>query len=37
MMCNLAYNAVKCVATNVGGTMEIDVKRYARVEKVLSS
>jgi hypothetical protein len=34
MMCNLAFDAVKCVATNVGGKMEIDIKRYARVEKV---
>lgn len=34
MMCTLAYTAVKCVATTVNGKMEVDVKRYARVEKV---
>jgi hypothetical protein len=33
-MCGLAYQAVKYVALDKGGKMEIDIKRYARVEKV---
>lgn len=35
MMCNLAYHAVKTVATNIAGKMEVDIKRYARIEKVV--
>ena len=34
LMCGLAYDAVKCVAVEVDGKREIDIKRYARVEKV---
>jgi T-complex protein 1 subunit gamma len=34
LMCNLAYDAVKTVACQVDGKKEIDIKRYARVEKV---
>lgn len=35
MMCSLAYDAVKCVALELeGGKREVDIKRYARVEKV---
>ncbi|TPX42029.1 hypothetical protein SeLEV6574_g05800 [Synchytrium endobioticum] len=34
LMCGLAYDAVKCVAMEVDGKREIDIKRYARVEKV---
>ncbi|TPX31346.1 hypothetical protein SmJEL517_g05309 [Synchytrium microbalum] len=34
LMCGLAYDAVKCVAQEVDGKREIDIKRYARVEKV---
>jgi len=33
-MCNLAYQAVKTVANEINGLKEIDIKRYARVEKV---
>lgn len=35
MMCNLALDAVRCVAVEVDGRREVDIKRYARVEKVL--
>ena len=35
LMCNLAYEAVKCVAMERNGKKEIDIKRYARIEKVL--
>nr|KAJ3408401.1 T-complex protein 1 subunit gamma [Polyrhizophydium stewartii] len=34
LMCNLAYDAVRTVTTEVNGKREIDIKRYARVEKV---
>ncbi len=34
LMCNLAYDAVKCVTIEKNGKKEIDIKRYARVEKV---
>jgi len=35
LMCNLALRAVRTVAKEVGpGKMEVDIKRYARVEKV---
>ena len=34
LMCNLAYEAVKCVSIEKNGKKEIDIKRYARVEKV---
>jgi T-complex protein 1 subunit gamma len=34
MMCSLAYSAVRYVATNNGGKMEVDIKRYARIEKI---
>ncbi|KAJ1559968.1 T-complex protein 1 subunit gamma [Cladochytrium tenue] len=33
-MCELAYEAVKCVRVEVDGKREVDIKRYARVEKV---
>lgn len=33
-MCNLALQAVKTVAIDVNGKKEIDVKRYARIEKI---
>lgn len=35
MMCKLALDAVRCVAVEVDGRREVDIKRYARVEKVL--
>ena len=35
LMCNLALTAVRTVAREIGnGKMEVDVKRYARVEKI---
>ncbi|XJO74510.1 hypothetical protein BDV3_005319 [Batrachochytrium dendrobatidis] len=34
LMCNLAYDAVKTVTTEVNGKREVDIKRYARVEKI---
>jgi T-complex protein 1 subunit gamma len=35
LMCNLALSAVRIVARDPGnGKMEVDVKRYARVEKI---
>jgi hypothetical protein len=35
MVCELALDAVGCVATTLdGGRQEIDIKRYARVEKI---
>ncbi|KAJ1334296.1 T-complex protein 1 subunit gamma [Batrachochytrium salamandrivorans] len=34
LMCNLAYDAVKTVTTEVNGQREVDIKRYARVEKI---
>lgn len=36
LMCNLALQAVRCVAIEEEGTgkTEVDLKRYARVEKV---
>lgn len=34
MICRLAMDAIKCVATELeDGTLEIDAKRYARIEK----
>ena len=33
-MCLMAYEAVKCVSQVVNGKREIDIKRYARVERV---
>lgn len=34
LMCSLALRAVRTVATDVGGKREVDVKRYARIEKI---
>lgn len=34
LMCSLALKAVRCVATEVNGKREVDIKRYVRVEKV---
>ncbi|KAI9175778.1 T-complex protein 1 subunit gamma [Blastocladiella emersonii ATCC 22665] len=35
LMCHLALDAVRCVAQDVGGgKIDVDTKRYARVEKV---
>ena len=34
LMCNLALDAVKCVAMETNGKTEVDIKRYARIEKV---
>ncbi|KAJ9089615.1 T-complex protein 1 subunit gamma [Entomophthora muscae] len=34
LMCELALSAVRCVATDDNGRREVDIKRYARVEKV---
>ncbi|KAJ1557714.1 T-complex protein 1 subunit gamma, partial [Nowakowskiella sp. JEL0078] len=34
LMCSLAYDAVQTVMTKVDGKTEIDIKRYARVEKI---
>ncbi|KAI9204733.1 chaperonin Cpn60/TCP-1 family [Polychytrium aggregatum] len=34
LMCSLAYDAVKTVSLEVNGKKEVDIKRYARVEKV---
>ncbi|RPB22525.1 T-complex protein 1 [Terfezia boudieri ATCC MYA-4762] len=34
LMCDLALKAVRTVAKDVGGKQEVDVKRYARVEKI---
>ncbi|KAI8838084.1 chaperonin Cpn60/TCP-1 family [Chytridium lagenaria] len=34
LMCGLAYDAVKCVVREENGKKEIDIKRYARVEKI---
>lgn len=36
LMCKLALDAVRCVAMEEEGTgkTEVDIKRYARVEKV---
>ncbi|KAG5459621.1 MAG: T-complex protein 1 subunit gamma, partial [Olpidium bornovanus] len=34
LMCKLALDAVKCVAVDVDGRREVDIKRYARVEKI---
>ena len=35
LACELAFTAVKTVSVEKNGKMEIDIKRYARVEKVL--
>jgi T-complex protein 1 subunit gamma len=37
LMCKLALDAVKIVATEENGKHEVDIKRYARIEKVFSS
>ncbi|KAF1809789.1 putative t-complex protein 1 gamma subunit [Eremomyces bilateralis CBS 781.70] len=34
LMCSLALSAVRTVAFELGGKPEVDIKRYARVEKV---
>ena len=34
LMCNLALKAVRTVSLDVGGKKEVDIKRYARVEKI---
>lgn len=34
LMCNLALKAVRTVSFDAGGKKEVDIKRYARVEKV---
>ncbi|XP_014662230.1 PREDICTED: T-complex protein 1 subunit gamma-like [Priapulus caudatus] len=34
LACNIAYEAVKKVALEEGGKLEVDIKRYAKVEKV---
>ena len=34
LMCNLAYDAVRTVSLNVDGRREVDIKRYAKVEKI---
>ena len=34
LMCNLALKAVRTVTWDAGGKTEVDIKRYARVEKV---
>lgn len=34
LMCKLALDAVRCVAVENDGRREVDIKRYARVEKV---
>jgi T-complex protein 1 subunit gamma len=34
LMCKLALQAVRTVASDVNGKVEVDIKRYARVEKV---
>lgn len=34
LMCGLALQAVKTVAIDVNGKKEIDIKRYARIEKI---
>ncbi|KAI9224807.1 chaperonin Cpn60/TCP-1 family [Blastocladiella britannica] len=34
LMCKLALDAVRCVAAEKNGKIEVDIKRYARVEKV---
>ncbi len=34
LMCELALEAVRCVATTTDGKREVDIKRYARVEKI---
>ena len=34
LACEMALDAVKTVSVEVGGRREIDIKRYAKVEKV---
>ena len=34
LMCRLALDAVRTVATDSGGRREVDIKRYARIEKI---
>ena len=36
LACGIALDAVKCVHLDKGGYKEIDIKRYAKVEKVNS-
>jgi T-complex protein 1 subunit gamma len=36
LMCDLAYQAVKTVSLEKNGKTEVDIKRYARIEKVWS-
>lgn len=33
-MCGLALKAVRTVSTDMGGKKEVDIKRYARIEKI---
>jgi T-complex protein 1 subunit gamma len=34
LMCQLALHSVRCVAMDVNGKREVDIKRYVRIEKV---
>jgi len=34
MMCKLALDSVRTVSTEINGKREVDIKRYAKVEKV---
>ena len=34
LMCGLALKAVRTVSTDMGGKKEVDIKRYARIEKI---
>ncbi|KAJ3331717.1 T-complex protein 1 subunit gamma, partial [Gonapodya sp. JEL0774] len=34
LMCGMALDAVRCVAIEVDGKRQVDIKRYARVEKI---
>lgn len=34
LMCGLALKAVRTVSTEMGGKKEVDIKRYARIEKI---
>ena len=35
LACSIALDAVQCVSIDEGGSKQIDIKRYAKVEKVL--
>jgi len=35
MMCKLALDSVRTVSTEINGKREVDIKRYAKVEKVI--